>query len=161
MKPATRTWLWKHLLDADLNRRYWRCMAERYKSWDQYGRILLAFTSSGVVAAWTVWNQYPNVWQVLSAVSAVMAIALPIMNFPSRVETAADLHGRWTELSAEYERLWTAAEDGLADLSDEQMRLLGAKETSTAPKEATMPYDRRLAARCQAEVNKRWRQDNV
>ncbi len=47
MKPATRGGLWKHLLDADLNRRYWRCMAERYKARDQWGRILLAVTSSG------------------------------------------------------------------------------------------------------------------
>ncbi len=155
-RTATRDWLWSHLLDADLNRRYWRCLAERYKKFDQSARILLALVSSGVVAAWTIWNQYPAVWQALSAVSAVVAIALPILNFPSSVEIASDLHGRWTELYAEYERLWVTLQDGMGELTEAQMRALLEKENNNASKEATMPTNKRLAAQCQAEVLKRW-----
>ena len=157
MKPAARSWLWNHLLDADLNRRYWRYVTTRYKVRDQWGRILLALTSSGAVAGWAIWDQYPSGWQILSGLSAVVAIALPILNFPARVETAADLHGRWTELSAEYERLWVAAEDGVSRLTDVEMQVLAQKENSFAPKEATVPYNKRLAATCQAEVKNRWR----
>jgi hypothetical protein len=132
-------------------------MVDRYKGRDSFGRIVLAVTSSGTVASWAIWDQFPSSWQALSALSALIAIAVPVLNLPARIETAAELHGRWTELAAEYELLWTASEDGQGDLTEEQMQKFVQKELGVAPKEASIPYDRRLAKRCQEEVRRRWR----
>ena len=155
MTTATQTWVWNKLLDAELNKRYWLYMAWRYKSRDLRARILLAVTSSGVVAGLTLWQQYPQIWQVLSGVSALVAIALPILNYPARVETASDLRGRWTEMVSEYDQLWITAQSGPSPLDQSRVDALTKKETSAAQVEAKLPYNEKLARRCQAEVIKR------
>ena len=155
LTAGTRDWLWQHLLDADFNSRYWRCIVERYKRRDKTAQIFLAVTTSGTVAGWALWNELPAAWQTLSAASSLVAVALPILSYPSKVEVAADLFGRWTELCSEYERLWVSAQDGTREISDDQMSALARRENSNLSQEASFPLDRKLAARCQAEVKRR------
>lgn len=151
---AARQWLWEHLLDAELNSRYWRCMVDRYKRKDQTAQIFLAVVTSGTVAGWALWEDFPLLWRTLSGASTLVAVSLPILKFPTKVELAADLYGRWTELCSEYERLWVSVQDGECDFTDEHMIALSHRENSVAPQEAAFRSDLRLAEKCQAEVKR-------
>ena len=77
------------------------------------------------------------------------------MNYPGAVETASDLRGRWTEIAYEYEQLWIAAESGTGSLDQSRVDTLTQKEVNASKAEAMLPYDKKLARRCQAEVKSR------
>ena len=76
--------VWEAMLDADLNFRYWDHLSRRYSAWDKYTKIFLAIMSSSAVAGWRIWNEVDILWKGLSAVSAVTAIALPILNWQKK-----------------------------------------------------------------------------
>ena len=97
-----------------MNARYWGHLARRYQKREMGIKIFLAATSSATVAGWVLWKHAPLLWQVLSGISALLAIALPILNYSQRIATMADLRAKWMHLRVEYDRLW--AEQGSADL---------------------------------------------
>jgi hypothetical protein len=77
--------LWYSMLDADMNARYWSYLSRRYSNRDKYSKIFLALMSSGTVASWGFWSDMQIIWKILSACSALLAIALPIINWPKMI----------------------------------------------------------------------------
>jgi hypothetical protein len=98
--------VWNSMLDADMNARYWKYLVERYSSRETILKIFLAVMASGTVAGWGIWDQYEIIWKVLSSVSALLAIALPILNYSKVIESMSELAGKWGELRIEYEDMW-------------------------------------------------------
>lgn len=95
--------LWNAMLDADMNARYWPMLARRYSRAEVIVKVFLAVMSSGTVAAWGLWGAHQSLWRSLSAISALTAIASPILNFSKSVKTTSDLAGRWRMLLVDYE----------------------------------------------------------
>jgi hypothetical protein len=145
-----RTAIWNALLDAEMNVRYWRCLARKDVLTEKALKIVLALTSSGAFLA--IWASNPGVVKVLSAISTILAISLPILNLSERVETMAGLCGKWTQMSIEYDRLWLRSNSEPQGNYETEIRLLKERTIELRTVEAKLPYDNKLIQRCQREV---------
>ena len=146
--------IWESMLDADLNERYWGYLAERYHKKEKYTKIFLAVMTSGTVASWGFWSQVEILWKILSSLSALLAIALPIVNWPKMVEAMIDLKQKWFQIRSDYEMLWIEVEDGINDKEKvkRELKRLKDKEARISQKEANLPNDKKLIRRCWKEV---------
>ena len=145
--------VWNSMLDANMNVRYWKYLTQRYSIRERVLKILLAITSSGTVAGWTIWSKVPELWQSLSSLSALIAIALPILNYPKLIETMADLSGKWWEVKREYEDYWISLEAGESfDSISPRYNKTKSKEDVLVKTESRLPYDEKLLRKCQEEV---------
>ena len=143
------------MLDAELNVRYWKYLAHRYTKYDQTLKIFLALVSSGAVAGWSIWGGYPEVWKFLSGLSAIVAIALPILNFQKQIESMSLLSGKWFELTIEYEEQWRKLNNGTSEKKIESMHTnTKKKEAILVQKEVKLPHDNRLLRKCFNEVKR-------
>ncbi len=160
-EDSIRQVIWEAALDADLNLRYWDHLSRRYSAWDKYAKIFLAIMSSSTVAGWGIWNEINilwtdlSLWKGLSAISAVTAIALPILDWQRKIGEVSNLKGKWSRISRAYENLW---EDLLLDrtgteLVGEYRRVrdeMEGEEDNTAP---DLPLNKRkLIKRCYDEI---------
>ena len=145
--------VYKSMLDADMNVRYWKYLTQRYSNRDRNIKILLAITSSGVVAGWSIWNEIPFLWQVLSGISAIIAIVSPILNYQKIIESTSDLSGKWWELLRYYESFWLNVKNGEIDKRiEKEYTRTKAKEDALVKKETKLPQDIKLLRECQNEV---------
>jgi hypothetical protein len=144
------------MLDADMNARYWKGMVARYQHREKILKIFIALTSSGTVATWSLWGSLPLLWKSLSTMSAVLSIALPIINLQRKVEIMADLTGRWGELRIEYEILYKKSKEPNVnhDQIEEIHKEFKQIEASLQYTEAKLPNDKNLLIKCYKEVCK-------
>ena len=76
--------------------------------------------SSGTVASWGFWSDVPIVWKILSACSALLAIALPIINWPKMISNMGALKQYWCEIKMDYEITWLTLEQGKSEAEVEK-----------------------------------------
>lgn len=146
---------WESMLDADMNVRYWGKLARRYKQREMQAKIFLAAVSSGSVAGWALWTAFPLAWKLLSALSALIAVALPFLNYPDKIETTADLHGKWNRLLSDYETVWSRVQsDGEAPEILHSIRTLKETESQMSKTEVELPRIVSLVKRCQMEARR-------
>ena len=140
------------MLNAQMSACYWSCLARRYNGREKSLKIFLAITSSGTVAGWTIWSHYDLLWKILSGLSALVAIALPILDYSGQVEKMTKLAGKCAHLRVGYEQLW-AQIDSLSQQSilDAQGKL-AQQEIELSDVQAVLPDDRKLLEQCQREV---------
>ncbi len=88
--------------------------------------------------------------------SAVLSIALPIINLQRKVEIMADLTGRWGELRIEYEILYKKSKEPNVnhDQIEEIHKEFKQIEASLQYTEAKLPNDKNLLIKCYKEVCK-------
>lgn len=148
-----RKTIWKSLLDAELNVRYWKKLVQRYTKYDRLLKIFLAAISSGAVAGWSLWGDYPWAWKFLSSSSALVAIALPILNFQRQIESMSLLCGKWFELKVAYEEQWRKINDS-SDTKQIEAAYNRTKkhEAQLVQKETKLPHDEKLLQECFSEV---------
>lgn len=146
---------WSSLLDADLNSRYWRLMALRYSRREGQAKIFLAVVASTTVASWSLWVEHKWLWQGLSAISALISVALPIVDAPKRVETMIKAQTEWLKLMHEYEELWRSRQTLTEKAFSNKLVELKKREVEVSEKTAKLPSDDNgLAESCYAEVLK-------
>lgn len=144
---------WESMLDADMNTRYWGKLARRYKQRETWIKIFLAAISSGSVAGWAFWTAFPPAWKALSALSALVALALPILDYPDKIESTADLHGKWNRLLSEYETIWSRMQgDEVTTEVLDSIRTLKETEGDMSRAEAKLPRIVHLVKKCQEEA---------
>ena len=148
-----RNSVWKSMLDAEMNVRYWKYLTQRYSNRDRNIKIFLAITSSGALASWSIWNEIPFLWQFLSGLSAVIAIVSPILNYQKIIESTSDLSGKWWELFRHYETFWRNVINNEIDKRiEKEYTKTKAKEDILVKKETKLPQDIKLLRKCQQEV---------
>jgi hypothetical protein len=89
-----------------MNVRYWYDIRYPYCRKDVVTKIFLAVTSSSTVATWSFWAEISWLWKSLSAGSALLAIALPFLNWNQKMIDIADLRGKWVQIRNQYDSLW-------------------------------------------------------
>ncbi|MGO9376335.1 MAG: hypothetical protein ACLQBD_30160 [Syntrophobacteraceae bacterium] len=145
--------VWDSMLDADMNVRYWSHLGSRYYTRDLYSKIFLAVMSSGTVASWGFWSEFPIIWKIFSAASALLAIALPLLDWPKQISSMAGLNQKWTEIKMEYELLWLRLEKGQSgDNTEKEYALIREKEARLSQGGFNLPSDRKLVSICYDEV---------
>ena len=152
-----RAVLWRAMLDADFNARYWRCIAEKFSRRDFALKIFLAISASGAVAGWSVWSQYPMAWKILSGAAALASIASPLLAFSKKAEVSAAHAGLWANLRVRSADLWDAfqskGETETLQREHSRLRKIAAELEEKEPK-LRIPKDERLACICQQAVLK-------
>ncbi len=142
--------IWNSMLDAELETKYWGELCRIYYKWDRWIKIFLAVMSSSTVATWGIWNKIDLVWQILSGISAVTAIAIPILDLPKTLQSVLRLSSKWLQIQSQYEALWFDIENGLKYFEEvvEQYRHIKEKELlEQAP--AYLPSNKKkLKERC-------------
>lgn len=110
--------IWIAMLDAELEAKYWEEISRSSYKWDRRLKIFLASMSSSTVATWGLWNEIDIVWQILSGISAVTAIVVPILNLPRTIQDTSRLSSKWLKIQSQYETLWFDIETGLKSLEE-------------------------------------------
>ena len=143
--------VWDGLLGADFNKRYWNHLIRRYSKRDKYTKIFLATMSSSTVASWGIWNEIDILWKALSAISAITAIALPILDWSKTISRMSDLAGTWSRIEYEYENLWLKLQNDspINQVEDEYMRIRGEV---AGLDDTGLPEDVKLNEQCRNEV---------
>jgi len=154
ISPPTRTRMWESMLDAHCNHLYWGALVRRYGNFDKYSRIFLAATSASAVAAWAVLVDADALWKALSALSALVAIALPIINLQTAIEKATSLTVKWFRQMRDYEGLWAQGQS--PDQEDSQILPLldqvSSREVDWKREEIGLPDDQKLLSKCHDRV---------
>ncbi len=155
----TRKFAYKEMLLIEINARYFECVASRCYRYDLWSKIFLAvFSSSGAVAGWAIWKAndiqwLAYAWTFLSSTAAVLAVALPILNFTKKLEFATRLKVEYTDLSHDYNMLWLRVDESEKNEIEKELEKLRAKEKKFAALENHFPIiDRMLFDKCQKEV---------
>lgn len=141
------------MLDADMNVRYWGALGRKYTGHEKYIKVFLAiFSSSSAIASWSVWATHPGIWRVLVSLSALLAIALPILNLSGTAEKAVDQKGKWTRLLSENEILWAKLEKDPDMDIEREFRSIQEAMAQTGKDDATIPLDNGLRQQAYDEV---------
>lgn len=147
--------IWRAMLNADMNARYWKELVHRYSNRETGFKILIAVVTSGTVASWGFWEDAAGLWKSLSAIAAVAAIVLPILNYQKQIEQMSFLSGKWGELRIEFEDLWIQLSDSEASQPVEAAYKKFRKITaSLQEKETNLPNDQKLLLECFEAVKK-------
>ena len=149
-----RKTIWDSMLDADLNERYWGHLSKRYYDRDKLAKIFLATMTSGTVASWGFWSDIEILWKILSAVSALLAIALPILNWPKSIQSMVYLRQKWSQIKSDYELLWLDAKNANDNQEKfrKELKKIKTRENSLSQKESNLPNDQKLLKKCSQEV---------
>jgi len=81
-------------------------VVERFQKWDRNLNIFLALASSGSIAGWAIWNDYPIVWGVIIASSQVLTVVKPYFPYFKYVKELNKKCYQVDGLSIEAEKLW-------------------------------------------------------
>src|SRR5262245_15867019 len=87
--------IWRALLNADMNSRYWGHLARRYQMYDRVIGIFLAVMSASAVAAWVSVQGFTWAAQTLSMLTAGLAIARPLLQIDRTAQSAVELAAEW------------------------------------------------------------------
>jgi len=155
-----RNTIWDSMLDIDMNSRYYGYLCQNYEKKEKILKILLAITTSTSIASWKLWNQsvlwlnLSIVWQILTALSAIIAIILPLINYSKKSQKLAILKYFYSILLVDYERLWLTLnrENAVIDTIQKEYLILREKEASYSLEEAYVKNDIELIKKCQNEV---------
>jgi hypothetical protein len=74
--------------------------------------IFLAITSSGAIAAWAVWKQFPVIWAGIIAVSQVITAIKPYLPYEKRIEGIYEILIQLTVICNEVEAKWFYVANG-------------------------------------------------
>ena len=105
VSAGLRKEVWNSMLRAEMNAIYWGEMVRRAYNKDRVCKFFLLATSSTTVAGWKFWQDYDFLWKGLSVISALLAIALPIINWAKNVADGSNIRGKWLQLARELSNL--------------------------------------------------------
>jgi alpha-beta hydrolase superfamily lysophospholipase len=148
--------IWKDLLDADLNARYWGEKSRISFCKDRWIRIFLAATSSGSIAGWAFWESYPLIWKFLSGISALLAVSSPILDIQGQAKCSLLLYTTWIEIVREYDILWLKIENGNLNDSEKIISIyqkIRDKEIQCGKQDARYTVDRKLLEKLSSGCN--------
>jgi hypothetical protein len=155
--PTTvREFVWDAMLSADLSQRYYARLTVRFQSQDRWAKLLIAVTSSTTVSGWAIWSKagLDWLWHGASAVTAIVGLALPVVDPTRSMKTANKLSAAWYAILKDYELLWSQV-DTLPEVGARaEWEKLLEKEELLAESAATLGFDTHLAGQSEQEVRR-------
>lgn len=154
MTQECRELVWRSMLTAELNFRYFGALGARYRTWDRSAKVLLAITGSTTVAGWSFWSmtEFSWMWKLASVVGAVVGLVLPIFDPAKTIETAERLHGAWFAILRDYEVLWSTVDEANETEGRHAIDRIVSEEKRLAEIEVTLRKHHGLARRCEKQV---------
>lgn len=81
-------------------------LIDKYQKIDRNINIYLAVASSGSIAAWAIWDQFPMIWGVVIATTQVITVIKPYIPYFKYVKELKGKSLKLENLNLELERLW-------------------------------------------------------
>jgi hypothetical protein len=153
LQPNHREGLWNALLTAEMNVCYWGWISDSSAKWDTRIKVFIALTTSGTVASWGFWTQYPSVWKSLSALSATAAIMHPYFFSSEKLKRIAGLVGSWKEVCTNYQILWEKDQQLASEVSWKQFEETKLRERTID--ETNLPQKPKLIEKAYQHVLRR------
>ncbi len=146
------------LRTSRLNAKYFGCRVASFKRINFWIEFVLAATATGsAIAGLAFWTTEPGkyAWQILAVISALIAIAKPLLKLADRIQEVQELAGDFKgleyelkkiEVAIRQERGFTPAMKKLFAASLDRFGVLAKKSESESR------IDTKLKRRCQEEV---------
>ncbi len=146
-----RSEVWNAMLEADYQKRYWHAKAASFVCIDRRLQIFLAILSSAAVLSTLDDLELQDAWKWLSAITAVIATALPFMNYTRRSVAMTDIGAKWHWLELEYSSIWrTIDSDGF---HESRFKELKSNEIEIGKLITDLPKDdKKLQDKCYRQV---------
>ncbi|WP_263770111.1 hypothetical protein [Propionivibrio soli] len=146
-----RTAVWDAMLEADYQRRYWHAKGASFVFLDRCSQIALAVLSSAAVLSALGDLKLLDIWKWLSAITAVIATALPFMSYTRRSVAMTDLSARWHALEIEYSSIWREIDK--VEFSEPKFKKLKETEVELGRMTSDLPTDdKKLQRECYEQV---------
>ena len=99
--------IYRTLLSALLNRKYYGHRLSTYRSWDKVMEIALAIAAASSVGTWAIWQSGygRSVWAVIAGGAVVLAVVKPFLQLPNEIERYSKLHAGYSDLYYDLDRL--------------------------------------------------------
>jgi hypothetical protein len=145
--------VWRDMLTAEFNVEYLDQISRKFSRRERNIKIFLACTSSATVAGWSIWTPHPWVWQGLSAISAIIAVASPILDHKGLQERIRRTRTGWHELVFAYRALWPDLD---SEAHDEHLHYrieeLERRFIKVSEEDIALPRDEQLMRVAQKQV---------
>lgn len=154
--------LYRQLRNEMFNRDYYGCLLHRRRRLDRIFQFTIAFGSSSAIGGWAIFGQGGGemVWAIIAGLTAVVAIAQPILNLSKDIERYSKLFSAHALIYEELERIVAEVEVKQDFPPALRKTFVDAwKRRSPIATEDDPKLNMRLARACQATVNRRWPKD--
>ncbi len=155
---SQRRALWDAMLDADMNVCYWTFVCARYGKIDKVCRAVVAVSSSGTVAAWGFWSEYPLIWKGFSAIACLVSVIYPIVWPPDQIKKMSSLLGSWKQIATNYQLLWDRDSELTAPGSWKAFEK--ARNDQGKIDESRLPFSKKLRSKATVDVRRKWGLDS-
>lgn len=81
-------------------------LVAKYQKYDKRLNIYLAITSSGAIAAWSLWSFIPKIWAMLIAITQVIQVIKPYMPYSKYIRILNEKSKSLHEINLKFERLF-------------------------------------------------------
>ncbi|EGQ9502716.1 hypothetical protein NMS18_003359 [Vibrio cholerae] len=105
-----RNRIWEHLQESKFKAEYLGLVSKKAYLWGNTYSFILAFSSAGCVAAWSIWKTNPTIWAIIVAISQVLHLAKPYMPYIKHDRDLFEMGCKYESLYVSYEQLWFAFE---------------------------------------------------
>jgi hypothetical protein len=150
MQESMQERYWKKLTDKRYRLIYINEYYDRSVWIQRMINIFLAISSSGAIAAWAIWKEFPVLWGGIIAASQVVTAIKPYLPYEKRIEDIYNILTQLTVICNEVEAKWYYVANG--SMSEEEINDLYYKYEkrwteveSKCLKGDSIPADARLA----------------
>lgn len=98
--------VWFILCNTKFKSYYLGLLVNKFQKWDRSINIFLALTSSGSIATWAIWSEYPFVWAGIIAITQVLSVIKPYFPYFKYVKEMNTKVFQLEVLNIEIERVW-------------------------------------------------------
>lgn len=114
-------------------------LVSKYQKLDRNVNIFLAIASSGSIAVWAVWQQYPLIWSSIIALSQIITVIKPYFPYSKITKELNSRYNKIDLLNVEFEKFWSKIQRG--KLKEDMIEQLYFDHTRTYAELLKFPDD--------------------
>ena len=100
------TKIWNNLAIVKFKSIYIGHLISKYQRYDLLINVFLAIATSGSIAAWAIWKEFPIIWASVIALSHVVNVIRPFFPYSRYTKILNDKYLLSQNLFLDYERVW-------------------------------------------------------
>jgi len=120
--------IWSLLCNSKYKEYCINAKIEQFQHNERNINIFIAITSSGSIAAWTIWNQYSFIWGLIIALSQVINVIKPYFPFHKFIKEFNSKLTRIEYFNIEIEKLWFDTSNARIELNDIERKYFELKK---------------------------------
>ena len=148
---------WKELYQLKTHIGFIERQLEKSERIDRFLKIFLAITSSSMIGAWAIWNEYSWIWASIIAFSQVITAVVPFLPYKNRIKAYSSLLNELEELMIRAEFKWHSISDGMltaTEINKARFDIRTAKQKSLKKYIlTTIPTDNKLHEQAESSAS--------